>query len=140
VPRVEAGGHDIAGLRRPGVAVPRATRTGWNLYAEPFPAGDLYHREGSLLPFAATQAERDARGDPQSRWRNAIRTAPLTRRPSPAPSTACWPTGCSCGRTATGSWSAPAPTRRSRDRRSGYVGIALSHAEPTRGSRDGRDP
>ena len=47
------------------MAVPRATRTGWNLYAEPFPAGELCDREGSLLPFAATKAERDARGDPR---------------------------------------------------------------------------
>ncbi|WP_342105217.1 alpha/beta hydrolase domain-containing protein [Methylobacterium sp. SI9] len=65
VPRVDADGQDIAGIRLPAVAVPRGTHTGWNLYAEPFPAGELCDREGSLLPFAATKAERDARGDPR---------------------------------------------------------------------------
>lgn len=65
VPRVDADGQDIAGIRLPDVAAPRGTHTGWNLYAEPFPAGELCDREGSLLPFAATKAERDARGDPR---------------------------------------------------------------------------
>jgi hypothetical protein len=65
VPRVDADGQDIAGIRLPAVAVPRATHTGWNLYAEPFPAGALCDREGSLLPFAATRADREASGDPR---------------------------------------------------------------------------
>lgn len=65
VPRVDADGQDIAGIRLPDVAVPRGTHTGWNLYAEPFPAGELCDREGSLLPFTETKAERDARGDPR---------------------------------------------------------------------------
>ena len=65
VPRVDADGQGIAGIRLPEVAVPRATHTGWNLYAEPFPAGALCDREGSRLPFAATKAERDATGDPR---------------------------------------------------------------------------
>ena len=65
VPRVDADGQDVAGIRLPEVAVPTGTHTGWNLYAEPFPAGALCDREGSLLPFAATKAERDATGDPR---------------------------------------------------------------------------
>ncbi|URD34827.1 alpha/beta hydrolase domain-containing protein [Methylobacterium tardum] len=65
VPRVDADGQAIAGIRLPEVAVPRGTYTGWNLYAEPFPAGALCDREGSLLPFAATKAEREAKGDPR---------------------------------------------------------------------------
>jgi hypothetical protein len=65
VPRVDADGQAIAGIRLPEVAAPRGTHTGWNLYAEPFPAGELCDREGSLLPFAATKAERDAKGDPR---------------------------------------------------------------------------
>jgi hypothetical protein len=63
VPKVDADGQDIAGIRLPEVAAPVGTHTGWNLYAEPFPAGELCDREGSLLPFASTKAERDARGD-----------------------------------------------------------------------------
>ncbi|WP_267427830.1 alpha/beta hydrolase domain-containing protein [Methylobacterium sp. GC_Met_2] len=66
VPRVDADGNDVAGIRLPAVAAPRATFTGWNLYADPFPAGALCDREGSQLPFARTRAEREASGDPRS--------------------------------------------------------------------------
>ncbi len=65
VPRVDADGNDVAGIRLPAVAAPRATFTGWNLYADPFPAGALCDREGSQLPFARTRAEREAGGDPR---------------------------------------------------------------------------
>ncbi|GJE38661.1 alpha/beta hydrolase domain-containing protein [Methylobacterium persicinum] len=65
VPKVDADGDDLAGIRLPDVAAPRATRTGWNLYADPFPAGELCDREGSMIPFAATKADREARGDPR---------------------------------------------------------------------------
>ncbi|WP_342147946.1 alpha/beta hydrolase domain-containing protein [Methylorubrum sp. SB2] len=65
VPRVDADGNDVAGIRLPAVAAPRATYTGWNLYADPFPAGALCDREGSQLPFAPTRAERIAKGDPR---------------------------------------------------------------------------
>ncbi|KQP18513.1 alpha/beta hydrolase domain-containing protein [Methylobacterium sp. Leaf100] len=65
VPRVDADGNDVAGIRLPAVAAPRATFTGWNLYADPFPAGVLCDREGSQLPFARTRAERVATGDPR---------------------------------------------------------------------------
>ena len=65
VPRVDADGNEVAGIRLPVVAAPRATFTGWNLYADPFPAGALCDREGSQIPFAHTRAERDASGDPR---------------------------------------------------------------------------
>ncbi len=65
VPRVDADGNDVAGIRLPAVAAPRATYTGWNLYADPFPTDALCDREGSQLPFAPTQAERVAKGDPR---------------------------------------------------------------------------
>ncbi len=65
VPRVDADGNDVAGIRLPAVAAPRATFTGWNLYAEPFPADALCDREGSQIPFPATQAERIEKGDPR---------------------------------------------------------------------------
>ena len=65
VPKVDADGHEIAGIRLPEVAAPLATHTGWNLYAEPFPAGELCDREGSRLPLAETRAEREAKGDPR---------------------------------------------------------------------------
>ncbi|MCJ2033206.1 alpha/beta hydrolase domain-containing protein [Methylobacterium sp. J-068] len=65
VPRVDADGHERAGIRLPEIAAPVATHTGWNLYAEPFPAGELCDREGSRLPLAKGQAEREALGDPR---------------------------------------------------------------------------
>ncbi|KMO42613.1 hypothetical protein VQ02_02795 [Methylobacterium variabile] len=65
VPRVDADGHEVAGIRLPAVAAPRATYTGWNLYADPYPTGVLCDRDGSELALARTRAERDASGDPR---------------------------------------------------------------------------
>jgi hypothetical protein len=45
--------------------VPLATYTGWNLYREPFPEGELCDRDGTYAPFARTRAEREGRGDPR---------------------------------------------------------------------------
>jgi hypothetical protein len=65
VPQVDADGNEIAGIRLPDIAMPRGTFTGWNLYKEPLPAGELADREGTHLTFAATRAEREASGDPR---------------------------------------------------------------------------
>jgi hypothetical protein len=65
VPQVDADGNEVAGIRLPPIAVPLATYTGWNLYAAPYPEGEFCDREGSYLPFAASQAERKAHGDPR---------------------------------------------------------------------------
>jgi hypothetical protein len=65
VPQVDADGNEIAGIRLPPLAVPVATYTGWNLYQQPYPEGELCDREGSYLPFAATQAEGEAARDPR---------------------------------------------------------------------------
>jgi hypothetical protein len=43
--------------------VPLGTYTGWNVYrAQP---GELADRDGSLIPFARTETEREAAGDPR---------------------------------------------------------------------------
>ncbi|HVE50840.1 MAG TPA: alpha/beta hydrolase domain-containing protein [Casimicrobiaceae bacterium] len=65
VAKVDADGNEIAGIRLPEVAVPLGTYTGWNLYKAPFPEGALCDRDGSYSPFAATRAEREAKGDPR---------------------------------------------------------------------------
>jgi hypothetical protein len=65
VPQVGADGNEVAGILLPAIAVPRATHTGWNLYRTPELASELYDREGIWLPFARTQAERQAKGDPR---------------------------------------------------------------------------
>jgi hypothetical protein len=65
VPQVDADGNEVAGIRLPSLAVPLATYTGWNLYVAPYPEGEFCDREGSYLPFARTQADREAVGDPR---------------------------------------------------------------------------
>ena len=65
VPRVDADGNETAGVLLPDIAAPLATHTGWNLYRDPFPEGELCDRDGTYAPFARTRAERAARGDPR---------------------------------------------------------------------------
>ena len=65
VPRTDADGNDLAGIRLPAVAVPRATFTGWGLRAEAFGGPDLCDAAGQQIDFAATRDERLAGGDPR---------------------------------------------------------------------------
>ena len=65
VPRVDGDGLDRSGIRLPDVAVPLATYTGWNQRREGFAPGQLCGLNGSMLPFAATAAERAQRRDPR---------------------------------------------------------------------------
>jgi len=65
VPQVDNDGNEIAGIRLLDIAVPTGTHTGWNLYAPPYPAGELADRDGSFFAFAATREERERRGDPR---------------------------------------------------------------------------
>ncbi len=58
VPQVDADGNERSGIRLPDIAVPRGTFTGWNLYQEPYPSGELADRDGTFLAFAPTEAER----------------------------------------------------------------------------------
>ncbi|MBO0739756.1 MAG: hypothetical protein J2P48_24990, partial [Alphaproteobacteria bacterium] len=60
---VDADGNEIAGIKLPPVAVPLGTYSGWNVYrAQPC---ELCDRDGSLIPFARTSAEREAADDPR---------------------------------------------------------------------------
>ncbi len=63
VPRVDAAGNDLAGLRHPFVEAPVATLTGWNLRRPEFTAGDLCDGNGMTVPLSRTRAERLADGD-----------------------------------------------------------------------------
>jgi hypothetical protein len=63
VPRADADGMAISGIRMLPLAVPRATYTGWNPRAPGYGAGTLFPLQGAVVPFAATQAERVAAGD-----------------------------------------------------------------------------
>jgi hypothetical protein len=66
VPKIDADGNEVAGLRLPEIAVPTGTAAGWNVRApEAGAAGELCYLEGSLVPFAKTKAEREAKKDPR---------------------------------------------------------------------------
>lgn len=65
LPRADADGNAIGGLRGPVIEAPRATYTGWNPRAEGFAPGALCYNTGAVLPFAATRAEREAVRDPR---------------------------------------------------------------------------
>src|SRR5215472_8016241 len=65
VPKTDADGNDVAGIRLPEVAVPLATYTGWNLRAYPPGANDGCDAAGSKIDFPMTRADRLATGDPR---------------------------------------------------------------------------
>ena len=65
VPQVDADGNDIGGLRSVFVQVPIGTYTGWNLGRKDRFENGFCNLQGSFIPFAATQAERGAAGDPR---------------------------------------------------------------------------
>jgi hypothetical protein len=62
VPKADADGNDIAGIRLPDVAVPLATYTGWALRADGLDGCDAY---GQKIHFARTTASRLESGDPR---------------------------------------------------------------------------
>jgi hypothetical protein len=64
VPKTDADGNDIAGVRLPDVTVPLATYTGWALRSGPH-ANDGCEGTGQLIAFPKTKAERLASGDPR---------------------------------------------------------------------------
>jgi hypothetical protein len=66
VPEVDVDGNELAGIRLPDVSVPLGTFTGWN-FSDPARGvpGELVSLLGSFIPFAVTQAEREAARDPR---------------------------------------------------------------------------
>jgi|SRR5580658_3124749 hypothetical protein len=66
VPKTDADGNDIAGIKLPEITVPTATHTGWNLRAEhagqPEPMIDGCDAAGMQIPFAPTAASRQPGG------------------------------------------------------------------------------
>jgi len=74
VPRTDADGNDIAGIRLPAVQVPLATYTGWNLQPRGLAEDELSGLLGAYLPFTYTKAARRKSRDPrlsvEERYRN----------------------------------------------------------------------
>ena len=65
VPKTDADGRDLAGLRLPTLEAPAATHTGWNLRKSGFGEGELCDNNGTMVPFAATRVERIRNKDPR---------------------------------------------------------------------------
>lgn len=64
-PAVDADGNDIDGVRSTTLQAPLGTYMGWNYRRAGFGEGDLCDLTGSFIPFAGTQAQRLADGDPR---------------------------------------------------------------------------
>jgi hypothetical protein len=64
VPKTDADGNDIAGIRLAEVQVPLATYTGWALRAAP-QNNDGCEGSGQYIPFSKNKADRLASGDPR---------------------------------------------------------------------------
>lgn len=65
VPKVDAIGIDIAGIRQPEAAAPVATLTGWNTRTPEFTDGDLCDLNGMFIPLHRSKGDRLAAGDPR---------------------------------------------------------------------------
>ena len=65
VPKVDADGNEIDGVRSVTLRAPLGTYTGWNLRRAGYSEGDLCYLVGSFVRFADTRAEREAAHDPR---------------------------------------------------------------------------
>jgi hypothetical protein len=65
VPRADADGNELDGIRSPLISAPLGSYVGWNIAASGFEQGRYCGNTGGYIPFAATRAERQAKGDPR---------------------------------------------------------------------------
>lgn len=66
LPKVDADGNEVAGIRLPIVSVPLGTLTGWNFRSAKIGApSTLIAMAGSFMPFAKTKADRERTHDPR---------------------------------------------------------------------------
>lgn len=65
VPKTDADGNELDGVRVPELVAPIATYPEWNVRAPGHAAGDACLSFAATLPFAATRADRMARHDPR---------------------------------------------------------------------------
>ena len=89
VPKVDADGNEVGGVRLPDIAVPTGTATGWAVRTpDAGGAGALCSLDGFFLPFARTPADRQAKGDPrptlEERYRDKAEYVTRVRQASAA--------------------------------------------------------
>jgi hypothetical protein len=66
VPQVDMVGNELGGVETIEILAPLATHTAWNLrYGFPGGADELTDFRGTFIPLPATEAEREATGDPR---------------------------------------------------------------------------
>jgi hypothetical protein len=65
MPRIDADGNELAGIRSPLISAPLGSYVGWNVAASGFQKGRYCGNVGGYIPFAVTKAERLAKGDPR---------------------------------------------------------------------------
>jgi Alpha/beta hydrolase domain len=65
VPRVDADGNELGGVPTVLRDAPLGTYLGWNITNAGFHQGQVCDYIGGMIPFAVTQAERQANGDPR---------------------------------------------------------------------------
>ncbi len=65
MPRIDADGNELDGIRSPLLSAPLGTYVGWNVFAAGFQKGRFCNNIGGYIPFARTKAERLAKGDPR---------------------------------------------------------------------------
>jgi Alpha/beta hydrolase domain len=65
VQSTDADGNALGGIRHPLLEAPLATHAGWSLRASGYAEGDLFTIQGSMIPFAETETERQRVGDPR---------------------------------------------------------------------------
>ena len=86
LPRVDADGNEIAGIRSTTVHARLGTYTGWNLRRAGFADDELCGQQGILVPFKRTCTQREAIGDPRpslpafSSGCSGVRRSPAGRR------------------------------------------------------------
>ena len=65
VQSTDADGNALGGIRHPLLAAPLGTHVGWSVRAKGYGEGDLFTIQGSMIPFAQTEAERLRADDPR---------------------------------------------------------------------------
>jgi hypothetical protein len=65
MPRIDTDGNELDGIRSPLISAPLGSYVGWNVAASGFEKGRYCGNIGGYIPFAATKAERLAKGDPR---------------------------------------------------------------------------